>query len=56
MSRRQGRIIQEWIELTLCNMLDEIGVFMQPNHDTEKIIDIVMRYSREIYNAQNHGK
>ena len=54
-------VIKEWIQLTLCDMTDEIicaikkevgGGFLNPN-SCKEIEKIVHKYGEEIFSAQN---
>lgn len=52
--QKNKKIIREWIELTLCDMIDEIFRNGKDGNDRMKI---VKKYSIQIYNSQNsHGK
>ncbi len=53
MSKKSEKMIKEWIEITLCDMLDEIR---KNGRSDDKIMTIIKRYATEIYNAQNDGK
>ena len=48
MNKKSKKIIKEWIEITLCDMLDEIR---KSGKDENKIMAIIKKYSTEIYNA-----
>ena len=41
---------KEWIELTLCDMVDEI---LSKNKDKDSTMKIIRKYSAQIYNSQN---
>ncbi|MDO8529468.1 MAG: hypothetical protein Q7S18_02260 [bacterium] len=43
---------KEWIELTLCDMVDEVLQLMKSGKSKEDILVKIKKYSAEIYNAQ----
>ena len=43
---------KEWIELTLCNIVDDVLQFMKTGKSKEEILERIKNYSAEIYNAQ----
>lgn len=46
------KFLKEWVELTLCDMLDEILQLMKIGKSREEITGVIKRYSTEIYNSQ----
>lgn len=51
--RRPKKIIKEWIELTLCDMFDEIMRSLKSNNGSkEKTMQIIKKYSSQIYQSQ----
>lgn len=50
--RTTKKISKEWIELTLCDMFDEVLQFMKTGKSKEEILERIKNYSAEIYNAQ----
>lgn len=46
-------VINEWLELTLCDMLDDILRLMRGGKSKTAIMKVVKKYSTEIYNAHN---
>lgn len=47
---------KEWIELTLCDMVDNILQLMKRGKNKDEIMKIIKKYSAEIYNSQNYDK
>jgi len=43
---------KEWVELTLCDMVDEILQLMKSGKSKEEIMEKIKDYSAEIYNSQ----
>jgi len=41
---------KEWVELTLCDMVDEL---LSKNKDKDSTTKIIRKYSAQIYNSQN---
>jgi len=54
MNKKSNEIKKEWIELTLCDMVDEIMQFSYYENNNEKIMQIIKEYSSQIYNSQNN--
>ena len=52
MKKATKKILKEWIELTLCDMFDEIMQLMKNGKDRDEIMKIIKKYSAEIYNSQ----
>ncbi len=46
------KFTKEWVELTLCDMVDEVLQFMRNGKSKEEILERIKNYSAEIYNAQ----
>ncbi len=46
------KFTKEWIELTLCNMVDDVIQCMKTGKSKEEILEKIKNYSAEIYNAQ----
>lgn len=46
------KFTKEWIELTLCNMVDDILQFMKNGESKEETLKKIKKYSTEIYNSQ----
>ncbi len=53
MNKKSKKVKKEWIEITICEMLDEI---QECSGDEDKIMAIIKKYSAEIYNARNYDK
>lgn len=53
MDKKSKKIIKEWIEITICEMFDEI---QKCGGNKDKIMAIIKKYSTEIYNAKNYDK
>ena len=47
---------KEWVELTLCDMMDEILQLMKKGENKDGVMKIIKKYSAEIYNSQNYDK
>ena len=47
-----GIFTKEWVELTLCDMSDEILIALKNRQNSDEIIKIIKKYSTEIYNCQ----
>ncbi|MDO9464573.1 MAG: hypothetical protein Q7J67_04670 [bacterium] len=45
------KITREWIELTLCNMVDEVLQLMKSGKSKEEVMKKIKKFSAEIYNA-----
>lgn len=56
MEKRSKKTTKEWIELTLCNLLDEIMYLIRSGESKDKIMGIIKKYSAEFYNLQSHGR
>ena len=52
MKKNIKKISKEWIELTLCNMMDDVLQFMRSGKSENEILEKIKEYSSEIYNAQ----
>lgn len=50
--KRPKKIIKEWIELTLCDMFDEIMESLKSKGTKEETIQIIKKYSSQIYQSQ----
>jgi len=46
------KFTKEWIELTLCNMVDDVLQFMKNGNSKEEVLKKIKKYSTEIYNSQ----
>lgn len=51
MSRRQGKIIKEWIELTLCDLVDDILYSRSQGMNSEETFSIIKKYAQDIHQA-----
>lgn len=47
---------KEWVELTLCDMMDEILQLMKREKNKDEIMKIIKKYSVEICNSQSCDK
>lgn len=56
MKKKIKKITKEWIEITLCDMLDEISYLIKSDKNKDRIMEIVKKYSAEIYNSQSYDK
>lgn len=58
MKKQTGKkfFLKEWIELTLCDMLDELLYLINDDKNEKKIMEIIKKYSAEIYNVQSYDK
>lgn len=57
MQKQIKKIKKAWIELTLCDMLDEIIYLMRNGRNKdEEMMKVIKKYSAEICNSQNYGK
>lgn len=56
MEKRSKKTTKEWLELTLCNLLDEIIYLLRNGESKDKIMGIIKKYSAEVYNSQDHGR
>lgn len=56
MRKQSKKNTKEWIELTLCNMLDEIMLSLRKHGNKDEVMKILKKYSAEIYNSQNYNK
>ena len=54
MKKKSTKFTKEWIELTLCNKLDDL--MKNGENKKDKIMKIIKKYSAEIYNSQDYGK
>lgn len=45
---------KEWVELTLCDMMDKILQLTKKGKNKDEIMKIIKKYSAEIYNSQNY--
>ncbi len=54
MKKQSKKITKEWIELTLCDMTDEIMHKMTIKEWRDEVMKIIKKYSLEIYNSQNN--
>ena len=46
------KFTKEWVELTLCDMVDEVLQLMKAGKSKEEILKKIKKYSAEIYNSQ----
>lgn len=46
------KFIKEWVELTLCDLVDEVLTLMKHGKTKEEILKTIKKYSAETYNAQ----
>ena len=53
MNKQSKKFTKEWIELTLCDMLDEIFL-IKNKADKDKMMEIIKKYSVEIYDTQKN--
>ncbi len=51
--KQSKKFTKEWIEFTLCNMVDEAINSVQHSESSTKIMKIIKKYSAEIYNSQD---
>ena len=56
MQKRSKKITKEWIELTLCNMLDEVMLLLSKGKKKDEIMKILKKYSAEIYSSQDYNR
>jgi len=56
MQKQSKKVIKEWIEIALCNMLDEIMYLTKNKENRDKTMEIIKKYSAEIYNSQGYDK
>ena len=56
--RKQSKILlsKQWLELTLCNMIDEIIKSLNKDGSQNKIMPIIKKYSVQISNSQKPMK
>lgn len=54
--KKYKKITKEWIEITLCDMLDEIMYLIQDDKNKDIVMEIVKKYSTEIYNTQKYAR
>lgn len=50
--QNRKKFTKEWVELTLCDMVDEVLQLMKIGKSKEKILKKIKKYAAEIYNAQ----
>ena len=46
------KITREWIEITLCEMVDDIVALKKAGKNSEDGMKLIKKYAKEIYNAQ----
>lgn len=54
MIKKSKKFTKEWIELTLCSMMDDL--MGKSENKKDKIMRIIKKYSAEIYNSQDYDK
>lgn len=52
MKKQSKKFTKEWIELTLCDMTDEIMQIMKSGKSKEEVMKKIKNYSLQIYNSQ----
>ena len=53
MKKQSKKITKEWIELTLCDMVDEVLQLMKNRKSKEEVLQKIKNYSLQIYNSQD---
>lgn len=56
MTKQSKKFTREWIELTLCDMLDDLLLVTKKGENKTEIMKIIKKYSTEIYNSQSYDK
>ncbi len=46
------KFTKDWVELTLCDMIDEVLQLMRTGKSKEEILKKIKKYAAEIYSAQ----
>lgn len=50
--KNKEKFTKEWVELTLCNMVDDILALLKTRKGKAEMLSNIKRYSEEIYKAQ----